>query len=29
VGQSRPEYKYERDVENFFSRSPAVVKNEY
>ncbi|MBV8387414.1 MAG: hypothetical protein JO155_11535 [Acidimicrobiia bacterium] len=28
VGESRPEYKYERDVENFFRRSPAVVKNE-
>ena len=28
VGDSRPGYKYERDVENFFRRSPAVVKNE-
>ena len=28
VGDSRPAYKYEREVENFFSRSPAVVKNE-
>lgn len=28
VGDSRPAYQYERDVENFFRRSPAVVKNE-
>jgi UDP-glucose 4-epimerase len=28
VGDSRPAYKYEREVENFFSHSPAVVKNE-
>jgi UDP-glucose 4-epimerase len=26
VGESRPAYKYERDVENFFRRSPAVVR---
>src|SRR5438477_1065459 len=25
VGESRPAYKYEREVENFFRRSPAVV----
>jgi UDP-glucose 4-epimerase len=28
VGASRPAYKYEREVENFFQHSPAVVKNE-
>jgi UDP-glucose 4-epimerase len=28
VGASRPAYKYERDVENFFSRSSAVVRDE-
>jgi UDP-glucose 4-epimerase len=28
VGDSRPAYKYEREVENFFQHSPAVVKNE-
>lgn len=28
VGESRPAYKYERDVENFFRRSPAVVRDE-
>jgi UDP-glucose 4-epimerase len=26
VGESRPEYTYERDVEQFFRRSPAVVR---
>jgi UDP-glucose 4-epimerase len=28
VGDSRPAYKYERDVENFFAHSPAVVKDD-
>jgi UDP-glucose 4-epimerase len=28
VGESRPAYKYERDVENFFRRSPAVVRED-
>ena len=28
VGDSRPAYKYERDVENFFRRSPSVVREE-
>src|SRR5207237_3824043 len=28
VGESRPAYRYENEVENFFRRSPAVVKNE-
>ena len=28
VGDSRPAYTYERDVEQFFRRSPAVVRNE-
>jgi UDP-glucose 4-epimerase len=28
VGDSRPAYKYERDVENFFRRSSAVVRDE-
>jgi len=28
VGDSRPAYKYERDVENFFRRSPAVVRED-
>ena len=28
IGDSRPAYRYEREVENFFRRSPAVVKNE-
>jgi UDP-glucose 4-epimerase len=28
VGNSRPAYTYERDVENFFRRSPAVVRDE-
>ena len=28
VGQSRPAYTYERDVENFFRRSSAVVRDE-
>src|SRR5437763_1930065 len=28
VGDSRPAYRYENEVENFFRRSPAVVKNE-
>jgi UDP-glucose 4-epimerase len=28
VGDSHPAYKYEREVENFFQHSPAVVKNE-
>jgi UDP-glucose 4-epimerase len=28
VGNSRPAYKYERDVENFFRRSPSVVRDE-
>ena len=27
VGQGRPSYRYERDVENFFRHSPAVVRN--
>ena len=27
VGQSRPAYKYERDVESFFRHSPAVVRS--
>jgi UDP-glucose 4-epimerase len=27
VGESRPAYKYERDVENFFRHSPAVVRD--
>jgi UDP-glucose 4-epimerase len=27
VGDSRPAYRYERDVENFFRHSPAVVRN--
>ena len=27
VGNSRPEYHYERDVENFFRHSPAVVRD--
>ena len=27
VGESRPAYKYERDVENFFRRSPSVVRD--
>jgi UDP-glucose 4-epimerase len=26
VGKSRPDYHYERDVENFFRHSPAVVR---
>jgi UDP-glucose 4-epimerase len=26
VGDSRPAYKYERDVENFFRHSPAVIR---
>jgi UDP-glucose 4-epimerase len=28
VGNSRPEYHYERDVENFFRHSPAVVRDQ-
>jgi UDP-glucose 4-epimerase len=28
VGESRPAYKYERDVESFFRRSPAVVRDD-
>jgi len=28
VGNSRPAYRYERDVENFFRRSTAVVRDE-
>ena len=28
VGNSRPAYKYERDVENFFARSSAVVRDD-
>jgi len=28
VGDSRPAYKYEREVENFFQHSSAVVRNE-
>jgi UDP-glucose 4-epimerase len=27
VGNARPAYHYERDVENFFRRSPAVVRD--
>ena len=27
VGDSRPAYKYESDVENFFRHSPAVVRD--
>jgi UDP-glucose 4-epimerase len=27
VGNSRPDYHYERDVENFFRHSPAVVRD--
>ena len=27
VGDKNPEYRYERDVENFFRHSPAVVRN--
>jgi UDP-glucose 4-epimerase len=28
VGQGRPAYRYERDVENFFRHSPAVVRED-
>ena len=28
VGDSRPAYRYERDVENFFRHSPAVVRDQ-
>jgi len=27
VGESRPSYRYERDVEAFFRHSPAVVRS--
>ena len=27
VGDVRPDYHFERDVENFFRHSPAVVRN--
>ena len=27
VGEGRPAYRYERDVENFFRHSPAVVRS--
>ena len=28
IGEARPSYTYERDVEQFFRRSPAVVRNQ-